>query len=310
MHSHHSHSGDYISHATGSLEDMVAAAKRRGFSHFCLTEHMPRLSDKYLYPEEIDKNYTKRDLAADFDKYFAHARKIQERENSEGTIKLLVGFEVEGIDRAHVEAAGQFLGQSDMCVGSVHHVNEIPIDFNAELWLQARHSVGGTSHDLYREYFQLQYRVLSALKPAVVGHFDLIRLFDPRDAENGNADFSLQSDWPEVWALVERNIKCAVEYGGLFEINSSAVRKSWDTPYPQRDIAEAIKSHGGRFCLSDDSHSCEQVGLNFHKLWDYVVNTLNLDKIYHLDLLDDSSVGVVAENVTDLSQLSFWEQYK
>lgn len=314
MHSHHSHSGDYISHADGSLEKMVATAQEKGFTHFCLTEHMPRLKDDYLYPEEIDKNYSKHDLATNFNKYLKHAREIQSRENKNGPMKILVGYEVEGIDDEHIEAAKSYSSQTDMCVGSVHYVNRIPIDFNAELWLKARESVGGTSRQLYAAYFELQHKVIKGLEPMVIGHFDLIRLFDIKDVDpttgKPHDEINIRSDWPEVWALIERNIKLVVGYGGLFEINGAAIRKGWSCPYPQADIAKAILQLGGKFCLSDDSHSYGQIGLNFHKVWDYVVNTLKVDKIYHLDLLEDGTTVVVGDDVKAISTLSFWEQYK
>ncbi|WPK23190.1 hypothetical protein PUMCH_000418 [Australozyma saopauloensis] len=314
MHSHHSHSGDYISHAEGQLEEMVLTAKKNGFTHFCLTEHMPRLDDMYLYPEEIDKKYTKLDLGENFERYLAHARKIQARENALGDIKILVGYEVEGIDDAHIEAANLISERTDMCVGSVHYVNHIPIDFNADLWLKARESVGGTSRELYKEYFELQYRVLKTLKPAVVGHFDLIRLFDVKDHDpTTGKDFharTIQQDWPDVWSLIVRNVNFVVEYGGLFEINGAAIRKGWETPYPQTDIAQEIIRQGGKFSLSDDSHTYAQIGLNYHKVWDYIVNTLHLETIYHLDFDPTGAVTVVEDKTSELSLLSFWAQYK
>lgn len=313
MHSHHSHSGDYISHADGSLERMVTTAKEKGFTHFCLTEHMPRLSDDYLYPEEIDKKYSKDDLATNFKNYLKHAREIQSRENADGPMKILVGYEVEGIDDEHIEAAKTYSSQTDMCVGSVHYVNRIPIDFNAELWLKARESAGGTSRQLYAAYFELQYNVIKSLQPMVIGHFDLIRLFDAKDTDPTTGKLydqrDIQSDWPEVWTLIERNIKHVVSYGGLFEINGAAIRKGWPCPYPQLDIARAILRHGGKFCLSDDSHSYGQIGLNFHLVWEYVVKTLKLETIYHLDLSNDGTTVVVGDDVRILSASSFWDQY-
>lgn len=298
MHSHHSHSGDYVSHAHGSLEDMVATARRRGFSHFCLTEHMPRYNHAYLYPEELDKNYTTATLHDVFERYLEHARRIQANSKD---LHILVGFEVEGVDVPHIEHARGYLPRFDMCVGSVHYVNGIPIDFDQSLWFKARDSCGSTRL-LYQAYFDLQHKVLQALHPNVVGHFDLIRLFDP-DAST----VSIRHDWPEVWDAIVRNIDCVVEYGGLFELNSSAIRKGWSTPYPQLDICHEIFARGGRFCLSDDSHTVDQVGLNYHKVWDYV-KSLGLSTIYYLDL-DGKETVVRAASVGDLSMSDFWSQY-
>jgi histidinol-phosphatase (PHP family) len=54
--------------------------------------------------------------------------------------------------------------------------------------------------------------MLQALKPAIVGHFDVIRIFRPRHPLS-----------PELWAKVDRNIDYAVSIGALFEINSRCV---------------------------------------------------------------------------------------
>lgn len=309
MHSHHSHSGDYVSHASGTLEEMVETAKSKQFTHFCLTEHMPRLDNQFLYPEELEKDYSITDLSEIFDKYYNHARKIQERENAARDIQILVGFEVEGIDLEHIEYAQQIKAKADMCVGSVHYVHGIPIDFDQKLWIRAREASGGTTRQLYKDYFDLQYKVISTLKPDVIGHFDLIRLFelDEIDPTTG-INRSLEHDWPDVWELVQRNIKFVVSYGGLFELNSSAIRKGWSTPYPQEDIARAVIALGGKFCLSDDSHAYNQIGLNYHLLWDYV-KALGLRNVYHLEL-DEGKVRVVEDSVDELSARSFWNQYK
>lgn len=51
--SHHSHSGQYCSHAKGTLAEAVARAAQLGFKCFGLTEHMPRATEAELYPEEV-----------------------------------------------------------------------------------------------------------------------------------------------------------------------------------------------------------------------------------------------------------------
>ena len=83
---------------------------------------------------------------------------------------------------------------------------------------------------MYNDYFELQYKVITQLKPTVVGHFDLIRLLQPEDDIDPTTgkltkDVNLEIDWPDIWQLVIRNIKFVKLYGGLFELNSSALRK-------------------------------------------------------------------------------------
>ncbi|CAK7891415.1 hypothetical protein CAAN1_01S04984 [[Candida] anglica] len=324
MHSHHSHSGDYVSHATDNLESIIDKAESMGFTHYCLTEHMPRLHDKFLYPEEIEKNYTSKDLESNFDRYVQHAVSIQQEKNSKNqsspTTKIIVGLEVEGLNSEHIDYTSKLLEKYhphiNMTVGSVHYVNEIPIDFSPDLWIEARDSLPDkTSRSLFLQYFELQYEVLSKLKPTVVGHFDLIRLFEPSnevDPTTGKLmkDISLEQDWPDVWELVVRNIKFVESYGGLFELNSAAIRKGWSSPYPKQDVSEAIVEFGGgRFCLSDDSHSIAQVGLNYHKVWEYIKFVLKLTSIYHLDINENGETIVAKVSVSELDKSPFWKQY-
>lgn len=53
MWSHHSHSGQFCAHARGTLEEVVTEAIRAGFSHYGLSEHVPRYQLDDLYPEEV-----------------------------------------------------------------------------------------------------------------------------------------------------------------------------------------------------------------------------------------------------------------
>ena len=50
----HSHSGEFCKHGDGSLESMVDKAIELGFLSYGLSEHMPRYSEKDLYPEEVN----------------------------------------------------------------------------------------------------------------------------------------------------------------------------------------------------------------------------------------------------------------
>lgn len=270
-----------------------------GFVQFCLTEHMPRVNDKYLYPEEIEKHYDSKALDKVFNSYKKHAREVQKQ--YEGKMKVLVGFEVEGVDTQHIQLAAELKPEFDMVVGSVHHVFGIPIDFDSAAWEEAQKlTKSNTARELYLEYFKLQHEMIETLKPDVVGHFDLIRLFL-------SVDVDIENEWPEVWQQAISNIKMVASYGGLFELNSAAIRKGWTTPYPQPDMAKAITSHGGKFCLSDDSHGTKQIGLNYHKVLDYM-NELQLQELHYLDRINNCTV-VKLIPLSQVNQSQFWKQY-
>ncbi|KAK9474027.1 polymerase/histidinol phosphatase-like protein [Dipodascopsis tothii] len=296
MHSHHSHSGDYVAHAADTLPAIVAAAKTRGFTTYCLTEHIPRETVKDLYPEESHLDVAA--LEDTFARYYKHARAIQ-AEYAESGMQLLVGFEADYIRPTYAELLRNLREKYafDMFVGSIHHVAEIPIDYDQAQWDLAAQTCGGIV-GLFEAYFDEQYAMLTELQPPVVGHFDLIRLFATTHSTTPLAT------WPSVLAKAERNIRYIASYGGLVEINSAAVRKGWAEPYPRRDVCDLVIANGGRFALSDDSHSIAQVGLNYHKSLDHVLS-LGLAEIHYL-ALDKGATVVRAISVADLARSPFW----
>jgi histidinol-phosphatase (PHP family) len=173
------------------------------------------------------------DLYATFDNYYHKAVALREKYSSR--LRLLIGFETEYIRPESIDLIKSLLQKYafDYCVGSIHHVLGIPIDYNFELWDKARRACGYTDESLYARYFDEQYEVLSQIQPLVVGHFDVIRLWAP----DTNVSFRY---WPSVWTKILRNIDTVVEYGGVFELNSSAFRKGLREAYPGCDIAQVL----------------------------------------------------------------------
>jgi histidinol-phosphatase (PHP family) len=155
------------------------------------------------------------------------------RSKYESQIILPIGFETEWIRPRTLELVHnlQKKYQFDMFVGSVHHVHTIPIDFNKHMYEDARAKSGGSDEQLFEDYFDSQYEMLQALKPPVVGHFDLIRLH----SKDPNGSFQ---HWSGVWSRITRNLQFVADYNGLLELNSSALRKGMTEPYPKVEICE------------------------------------------------------------------------
>ncbi|KAK9466360.1 polymerase/histidinol phosphatase-like protein [Lipomyces arxii] len=300
MRSHHSHSGDYIQHANDHLDDVIESVIAKGFKSFCMTEHIPRNDRSDLYPEELEMSLD--DLESNFDKFYHHARELQAKYAN--TITLLVGFEVDYIrpNYSNLIKSLQLKYKFDLFIGSLHHVHEIPIDFDVPLWNNAMVKCGGTTESMFARYFDEQYVMLADLRPPVIGHFDLIRLFAQQDSDRPI------TDWPAVAEKVERNVKLVVQYGGLFELNSSAIRKGWSEPYPRADICKIILANGGKFCLSDDSHGIAQVGLNYNKVMK-AVDDRGITELSYIDLAHGIPV-IKSESVIAVKQDPFWAQYE
>ncbi|KAG6847432.1 hypothetical protein H0H93_008155 [Arthromyces matolae] len=222
------------------------------------------------------------DLALQFDLFLDEAQRLKSKYASQ--ITLLIGLETEHISKTDLEQLEKLLervgSRIDYLVGSVHHVNTIPIDFDLPTFKKALNSLnvesGSDDHvqheALLSSYFDSQYELLERFRPEIVGHFDLCRLYTPE---------LLLGDFPAVLAKAERNIIYAIEYGALFEVNAAAFRKGWNTAYPGRDVVELIQKHGGRFALSDDSHGPQAVGLNYHRLHQYL-DDVGVNEIWYL----------------------------
>lgn len=85
---------------------------------------------------------------------------------------------------------------------------------------------------LLHSYFDNQYTLLQKIQPEVIGHFDLVRLWNP----------ALKfTDHEGVWEKVERNVRFAVGYGGMFELNAAAFRKGWKEAYPAWDVLKVSR---------------------------------------------------------------------
>lgn len=316
--SHHSHSGEYVSHGENKLDEIVARAQDMNFRTFCLTEHCPRYSRDLMYPEE--NTMSVEDLSTTFDRYISHAKRIQKKINSDKSTRMtiLVGFEAEGgVDNLHTRRYQELRNKYDLqiIVGSVHYVNRIPIDFDRDLWVKAKNEFS-TYKDFFKAYFDCQYDVISKLKPEVVSHFDLIRLFEKPETDRCELtgkllrDINIEEDWPDVWDAIKRNIDLLNTQGSLIEFNSAAIRKGWDTPYPKRDIVNLALNKGSRFCMSDDSHSIKQVGLNYNRVLEFIKSLgSQISAIYYWDLDKNGVKFVNHMSISDLVNDPFWNTH-
>jgi histidinol-phosphatase (PHP family) len=232
--SHHSHSGQFCGHATNTLEQVVQDAISKRMTHFCLTEHIHRERIDF-YPEE-EKHHTPESLEQLYDDFYQEAQRL--RKVYADQIQLFIGFESEWIRDASLGIVQGLLAKYgvDLFVGSVHHVHSWPIDYDYEMYYKARNIAGGQDGQLFSDYFDAQYAMLQALKPPVVGHFDLIRL----KSDKPNDSFRLDRP-PEVWDKIMRNLKFIADYGGVLELNSSSLRKGMVEPYPKVEICRVSR---------------------------------------------------------------------
>jgi len=146
--------------------------------------------------------------------------------------------------------------QPDYIVGSVHFVGDMGFDYSQEQYDKTVEALGGKV-PMYCEYFDQQYEMIKLLKPSVVGHFDLIRIFDP-----GYKERLLQ---PDIMKRIKRNLQLIKELDLIMDLNLRSLFKGADEPYISRVILEMAVEQGISIVPGDDSHGLGSVGANMEK---------------------------------------------
>lgn len=247
---HGGHSGQFCDHARDTLAEIVAAYHAAGFKCVGLTEHMPPLSDEWLYPDEVELGRTAEWMLARFGRYVTEARRL-EREYA-GRMRVLVGMESEWYP-----GCGEWVARLrerfalDYVVGSVHHVGGGCFDFSKTDYARIAQGSGGLMQ-MYADYFDAQFAMMQELGPEVVGHFDLIRLHDP------NYPDTLAE--PEIWRRVMRNLECARAMGLILDVNARALLKGQAEPYVCAPILDMAAAMGVGVSYGDDAHGVADVG--------------------------------------------------
>lgn len=150
----------------------------------------------------------------------------------------------------------------------MHHVGGIPIDFDRDTWLRAVYACGQTGSSaalsplselgtvetsplqiqptyspssselrpFILAYLNQQLHMIRTLRPEVIGHFDLFRLWTP-ELDVRSPELNREGE-RGVWEAIRRNVEEGVRIGALFEMNTAAFRKGWNTAYLCRPIAE------------------------------------------------------------------------
>jgi histidinol-phosphatase (PHP family) len=247
---HGGHSSRYCNHAQDDLESLIQAYIRKGFAWVGITEHMPPADDQFLYPEERSVGLDATQMRTRFAAYFSEARRLQRAYADR--LEIFVGFETEAttgsfdLARTLADEHGP-----DYLVGGVHHVDDIPIDYDEKNYGRAVQSAGSIGN-LYCRYFDLQHDMIQRIKPAVVAHFDLIRIYD--------RDYRKHLAVPDVQERITRNLELIARHDLILDFNVAALRKGAAEPYLSRKILKQALAMGISVVPADDAHGVDTVG--------------------------------------------------
>ena len=266
-----------------SAEEMVRAAIDRGLDTVGISGHSFTPHDtSYCMSEEGTQQY------------IAEIEDLKVRYKDQ--IRILLGIERDYYARLENDPF-------DYVIGSLHYFfkGEDWTDVDADAYSQRKFAVkhfGSDMTSLAELYYETVGGIVSATDCDIIGHFDLITKFNERfalDSEGNvvdvwNADaagdvkplFDTESGrYKAAWMkAVDRIFEETaarsrtnrletlgiIEAGSkpVFEINTGAISRGYrKTPYPAPDQIEYIRSKGGLFIMSSDSHSTGAIGFGF-----------------------------------------------
>lgn len=228
-------------------EETVIAAIKKGMSEIGFSDH------SYTF---FDESYCiKREKIAEYKSEIARLK-----EKYKNKIKILCGIEQDFYSTENTEGY-------DYAIGSVHYVkvgdNFYPVDESAERFADvAKDAFGGDYYAFAEEYFNTVAKLAARKDINIIGHFDLISKFNENDRffdENNER-------YVRVWKKAADKLIAANK---TFEINTGAISRGYKTePYPAEKMRAYIKSKKGKFILSSDSHSAENLCFYFDKIAD------------------------------------------
>ena len=247
---HGGHSGQFCGHAKDTLEEIVLAYIDQQYPWVGITEHMPPVSDDFVYPEEKHAGLDANALKERFAGYMTTCRHLQSKYADD--IRIYVGFETEDYSGSIDDAKALIDTFSpDYVVGSVHHVKDIPFDYSKDCYDEAANRCGGLD-GLYAAYFDQQYTMIRAVIPRVVGHLDIVRIYDP--------DYRSRLIKPVIWEKIVRNLEWVKKLNLILDLNLRPLSRGENEPYLSAPILKKAAEMGIDIVPGDDSHGVDTIG--------------------------------------------------
>lgn len=229
---------------SGTPEQMVESAIEKGLSTVGISGH------SYTF---FDESYCMQ--RKNIPRYIAELRYL--RAKYYDRIRVLCGVEQDYYSDYPTD-------DFDYVIGSVHYVKAgeeyIPVDESiAILYSAADKHFNKDIYALCEAYYKTVSDVVNKTSCDIIGHFDLISKFIEREP-------LFDMNHPRYVAAWQRAADELLKTGVPFEINTGAISRGYRSePYPSGVMIDYIRERGGRFVLSSDAHSPENIGYRFEE---------------------------------------------
>ena len=218
-------------HAKGSMRSYVERAIELGINIYGFSEHAPM---------DFDEQY--RLKFEEMDAYISDVQSLQKEYKDR--IKILLGYEVDYL-KGHIDKR-VINSKVDYLIGSVHFLDTWGFDnpeFNDEY---SKRNID----DIWQEYFRNIEAMAETGYFDIVGHFDLIKVFN----------FLPKKD---IRSIATPALKAIKKANMVLELNSAGLRKPCREVYPSQSLLEVAYELDIPITFSSDAHAIGQVGFRY-----------------------------------------------
>ncbi len=221
-------------HASGSMEEYILKAIEKEIDVYGFSDHAPM---------DFDKKYR----MTYEEKLFYETEVLRLQKKYKNDIKILLGYEVDFLDKYISEVIKS--KEVDYLIGSVHFIEDWGFD-NPEF-------IGAYKNKdidlIWQEYFESIEKMAKSNLFDIVGHIDLIKVFN----------FLPKKD---IKSIISPALKQIRKANMVIELNPAGLRKPIREQYPSRDILELAYELDIPITFGSDAHEIEQIGFKYEEL--------------------------------------------
>lgn len=231
-------------HAVGECRDYIEAAIANKIDIFGFSCHSPM---------KFDEAY--RMALSEVDDYLGEILAL--RDEYSDRIDIKVGFEVDYIDKKPQLLEAKVLNAKvDFLVGSVHFLDDFSFDNPA--------FIGEYKHKdldiLWQEYLQAIANMAQSGLFDIVGHFDLLKIFNNPPRKNAQN-------------AIKNALESIKDNDLVLEINAAGLDKQICEIYPSSEILSLAFKMEIPISFASDAHAPQKVGIYKDKMLDFALKT-------------------------------------
>ncbi len=214
-------------HASGEMEGYIQSAIDKGVKYFGFSDHAPMDFDKKYRMSFSDMNF--------------YENKVKElKEKYKNDIEIVLGYEVDYLPNYMDDRV--LNAKVDYLIGSVHFINGWGFD-NPEFIGEYKNR---DIDKIWKEYFEAITNMVKSGKFDIVGHIDLIKVFNYLPNK-------------EIKVIAKESIKEIKKADMTVELNMSGYKKPINELYPSLDILELLSEYDISITFGSDAHNPSEI---------------------------------------------------